>query len=357
MPTSLRVVLAAALAFSASASIANAQALIKVNDDVNFRIGVLGQFQADWLHDDATDTTATNLFVRRARLILGGQVAKGITFFMETDVPNLGKTLANGKNITPSMIIQDAYAEFKQSDVFALDAGLMYIPFSRNSLQAGGTLLALDYGAYTFTQSAAEQSSTGRDTGFQARGHVLDNRLEYRVGAFQGMRTGTSDNALRVAGRVQYDFFDRDSNFFYTGTSLGTKKFLAIGGAFDTQSQYQAYDTDVFVDFPLGPGALTAQFDYNHFDGDITLQSLKKQNDVLFEAGYLIRSIKLTPVLQLTHRDVSDVSTGDETRTSFGVNYWWVGHNANIKAAYVLIKPSGVPSQHEFTVQLQIFYF
>ncbi len=346
-----------AIALSASASIASAQAVIKVNDDVNFKVGVLGQFQADWFHDNATDATATNLFIRRARFIFGGQVTKNVTFFFDTDAPNLGKTLASGKNITPAMIVQDAYAEFRQSDAFSLDAGLMFIPFSRNSLQAGGTLLALDYGAYTFTQSAAEQSSTGRDTGFQAKGYVLEKRLEYRLGAFQGMRNTTSDNALRFAGRVQYNVFDPETAFFYTGTYLGAKKILAIGAAFDTQSQYQAYDTDVFADAPLGPGALTAQFDYNHFDGDVFLPSLKKQNDILFEIGYLIRSLKLTPVLQLTHRDISDVTSGDETRTSIGANYWWAGHTANIKAAYLMIKPSGLPSQHEFTVQMQIFYY
>jgi hypothetical protein len=345
------------LALLASASIATAQAVIKVNDDVNFKVGILGQFQADWFNDKATDTTATNLFVRRARLMFGGQVAKNVTFFLETDAPNLGKTLPSGKNITPSMIVQDAYAEFKQSDAFALDAGLMFVPFSRNSLQAGGTLLALDYGAYTYTQSSPEQSATGRDTGFQAKGYVLENRLEYRIGAFQGMRNGASDNALRVAGRVQYNVFDPEVGFFYTGTYLGAKKILAIGGAFDTQSHYQAYDGDVFADFPIGPGAITAQFDYNHFDGDVTLATLTKQNDVLFEAGYLVRSLKLTPVLQVTHRAIVDGTAGDETRTSIGANYWWAAHNANVKAAYMVIRPSGVPSQHEFTIQLQIFYY
>ena len=102
---------------------ARAQAVIKVNDDVNVRLGVLGQFQGEWLEDPAADDTTQNLFIRRIRLLFGGQVAENVTFFIETDAPNLGKTLPAGKNISPGVIVQDAYAEFKLHDAFALDAG------------------------------------------------------------------------------------------------------------------------------------------------------------------------------------------------------------------------------------------
>ena len=52
-----------------------------------------------------------------------------------------------------------------------------------------------------------------------------------------------------------------------------------------------------------------------------------------------------------------DTSTGDETRISLGGNYWWAGHNANIKVAYTHINPKALASQNEFTIQLQVFYF
>jgi hypothetical protein len=243
------------------------------------------------------------------------------------------------------------------SDAFTLDAGMMFIPFSRNSLQSAATLLPIDYGTNTFNQSAPTQSSTGRDTGFQARGYFAGNRLEYRIGAFQGFRDAGSDDAFRYSGRVQYNVLDPETGFFYTGTYLGKKKILAVGGAFDTQKHFHAYDADAFFDYPLGPGAVTAQFDYNRFDGGDTLTTLLKQNDVLVEAGYLIRAVKLTPVLQFAHRDISNRSAGDETRTGVGASYWWAGHNVNVKALYTRIVPSGLVKQNEFTVQLQMFYF
>jgi hypothetical protein len=334
-----------------------AQAVIKVNDDVNFKLGLLGQFQADTIEDAETDAQTNNLFIRRLRVMFGGQVAKNVTFFVETDSPNLGRTLANGKNIQPAMILQDAYGEFKATEAFAVDAGLMFIPFSRNLLQSAASLLPIDYGAHTYDLSGPTQSSTGRDTGFQAKGYFLKDHLEYRIGAFQGVRDAASHRGFRYAGRVQYNVLDPEVGFFYTGTYLGKKRVVSIGGAFDHQSDYDAYDVDVFVDHPFGAGAVTAQFDYNRLDGGALLRALPKQDNLLLELGYLIVAAKLTPFVQVTNRNLVDNSRGDETRISLGGSYWWAGHNATIKAAYTHINPKILPSQNEFTLQLQVFYF
>src|SRR3982750_840304 len=130
-----------------------AQIVVKANEDLNFKVGVLGQFQADRIDSADERPTASNLFVRRLRVIFGGSVAKNVTFFVETDAPNLGKTLPAGKNIQPSVLLQDAFASLKASDGFMLDVGLMFVPFSRNFLQSAATLLPIDYGSNTFNAS------------------------------------------------------------------------------------------------------------------------------------------------------------------------------------------------------------
>jgi hypothetical protein len=333
-----------------------AQAVITVDDNVNFRFGVLGQIWADAINDPAADAETRNLFVRRIRLITGGQVAARVAFFIETDAPNLGRTV-NGKNITPSVIVQDAFASITAGDALTVDAGLMFVPFSRNSVQTAATLLPIDYGAYTFAQSAPTQSSTGRDTGFQARGYLIDHRLEYRVGAFQGARDPASHNDFRYAGRLQLNLLDPEVGFFYTGTYLGKKRVLALGAAFDRQEGYHGYDGDAFVDLPIGIGGVTGQFDYNRLDGGSFLPTLAQQNNYLAEAGLFVAKLRLTPFVQWAERDLTSGSAGDEHRTSIGGAFWWAAHNANIKAAYTHVSPFDAASQHEFTLQLQLFYF
>jgi hypothetical protein len=350
------VAVAAALLFSLGTS-ARAQVVITAGEDVKFQLGVLAQFWADAIDSAGTDEATRNLFIRRVRLLFAGQVAEHVKFFIETDAPNLGRVLPGGKNITPSVIVQDAYGEFSAGNKFMVNAGLMYVPFSRNSLQSAASLLPIDYGPYTFVQSGPTQSSTGRDTGFQARGYLLRQRLEYRIGAFQGVRNARSTNELRYVGRAQFNLFDSETAFFYPGTYLGKKRVVAVAAAFDSQSAYHAYDADAFVDVPLLGGAITAQVDYNHFDGSTTLVGLPRQHVELVEVGYLISPVRLTPFFQFTNRDIADARTGDDRRWSVGLGFWWVGHNANIKGAYTRIAPRGGARENEFTIQLQVFYF
>lgn len=352
-------VLAAAALVSvlAHAGHAGAQAVVTVNEDVNFRLGVLGQFQADWLEEAGTGD-APNLFIRRMRLIFGGQVAHNVSFFVETDAPNLGKKLPGGKNVTPQLILQDAYGEVRVQKWLAVDAGLMLVPFSRNSVQSAATLLTIDYGPYTFAQSAPTQCTAGRDTGIQARGHVLGSRLEYRVGAFQGAHRADLDPSVRFTGRAQYEFLEREgTGYFYTGTWLGTKRVAAVGAGFDHQGDYTAYDVDAFLDHPAGPGAITAMAAYNHFHGGATLPTLGEHQVVLFETGYYLPPLKLMPVVQFSHRNAATGAIASETRWSVGLNYWVSRHNANVKTAYARIDPDRASPRNEFTVQLQLFYF
>ena len=344
------------LVLIAAASTAGAQALIKVNDQVNLKFGVLFQPQADWLKDAATNGYSQNLFIRRARILMAGQVAPNITFFAETDSPNFGKTVSGAKNTQPTMYLQDAYVNYKFSDAVSVDAGLMLISTNRNGLQSAASLLPIDYGAYTFSNSAPTQSNVGRDTGAQLRGYLAKNHFEYRAGIFQGVRDAKSRNSFRKNMRVQYNFFDTETGYFYTGTYLGKKKILSIGGGYEQQQEYKNYAADVFFDQPVGKNAITAQVDVVRFDGGKFITALPRQTDTLLEAGYFISALKISPVVQYTKRDRVG-SVGDETRTFIGLDYWRLGHNANLKAGYTNIKPKGSKNLNELTVQLQFFYF
>ncbi len=266
------------------ATTASAQAEIKVDDTINFKLGVLLQPQGDWTQD-ASGGYEQNLFIRRARLLVGGQLSPKVTFFLETDNANLGKVVGGTKAISTGFGMQDAFLEWKVADGLMLDAGLMFIPLCRNCYESAATLLPLDYGAYSFLQSAPTQSVVSRDTGFQARGYLAHNRLEYRLGAFQGARDRLSRSSFRSAGRVQYAFFDVESGFFTTGTYLGKKKVLTVGGGYDVQSDYKAFAADAFFERPIGAaGAVTLQADLVHYDGGRTF-NLPRQNDLLVEGS------------------------------------------------------------------------
>ena len=170
-----------------------------MNDDVNFKFGFLLQGQGDWTQNPRTTATSQNLFLRRARVLVGGQVAKNVTFFFETDSPNLGKVVG-GSKVTSGLIVQDAFVCWKLSDEFTLDGGLILTGIAHNSLQSAASLISIDYGPHSFLYSGPEQNVVGRDTGFQVRGYPAKKKLEYRVGVWQGNRDAASRNALRGDG-------------------------------------------------------------------------------------------------------------------------------------------------------------
>ena len=92
---SAAVLVVLAVVLFAAAAPANAQAIIKVNENVNIKFGFLLQPQAEFA-EIPSGTTGTNgyaesFFLRRARFLMGGQVAKNVYFFMETEDVNLGR--------------------------------------------------------------------------------------------------------------------------------------------------------------------------------------------------------------------------------------------------------------------------
>jgi hypothetical protein len=353
---SLVFLLAAAAALS---PVARAQAVLKVDENVSFRFGAAIQMWADWTQDPATRGYSQNLFIRRASFYVGGQVAPNVTFFIRTDSPNLGKA---PKESSFTFFLEDAYAEWGVANEFILDGGLILVPFCRNCLEYSVRLLTLDFGSYSFLSNGVTQSSVARDSGFQAKGYLLGDHLEYRIGAFQGHREPLSRNSFRSAGRLQYNFFGTEKVPFYPGTYLGTKKILAVGAAFDLQADYKAFAADAFLDLPVGGGdGVTAQIDLLRWDGGTTFPTLQRQNDFFFEGGYYVSSAKLLPWVRFESQRYSARvnEVRNQKRFQVGMTWYAFGHNANVRAAFGKIIPSaaGLPLTNQFTVQMQLFYY
>jgi hypothetical protein len=271
--------LAAVLAVPRPAA-AQAQAIIRVNDDVWFRLGMQLNGWADWTQTAPTRGYAENLFLRRARFLVTGSVAPGVTFYLQTDDPNLGKA---PKNLATGFIIQDAWMEWKIADAFALDAGQFIVPFSRNSLQGTLSYLTMDISPTSTIIINANPADAARDTGVEAKGYLVDGgRLEYRFALTQGVRESGSRNAFRDTAYLQYDFFDTERGYVYHGTNLGKKKILALSAGYDGQNSYHAYNADVFTTIPVRTGdEIAGQVQWSHYDGESFLAAPARQNDYL----------------------------------------------------------------------------
>lgn len=334
---------------------------IKVGDDIVFRFGTLLQAQADWQERPAGGY-AQNLFLRRARLIVAGQVAKNVSFFFQTDSPRLGQVNAAGtKVISTGLIVQDAVFEWRVAKAFNLWAGLIYVPTSREALKSSSSEFMLDLSAYAYVATTALTGVGGRDTGFMARGYFLDDRLEYRAGAFQGLRDAASRNPFRFVGRVQYNFFDREVYNLpaYVASNFGTKKILAVGVGYDTQKDYEGVTADVFADIPVPFGSVVGIATYQRLDGGTFLPTaLQEQDTFSADAGLYFKGSKVGPWARYEQRSYAEPNgSRDEKRFVAGLNYYVSGNNLNLKAGWGRVSPKTGNDTDQFTIQLQAGFY
>jgi hypothetical protein len=321
----------------------------------SFKIGLLGQFQAEAIDSATTDVTSKNLFIRRFRILGQYKLYQKVIVFFETDNPNLGKGNPDGTKNTQDVFLQDAHVTYAHDARFNVDVGLMFLAQSYNHEQSAATLMALDYGPYTFLESGPTTSRNGRDYGLRLRG--LLNRVEYRLALLQGFRGTESANPLRIQGRLAYDAIEPQPGFFYRGTSLGKTRTLALGFNFDVQKSYKALGGDVFFDQPVrGGDGVTLQAGFTRWDGGTFLTAIPRQNTALFEAGYYFQKAKLQPYVQYARQDLSR-SAADEQRPQVGLGYYFVGHNSNLKLAYTRIDKRGAKKRNQIQLQYQIFAF
>jgi hypothetical protein len=345
-------------------AISHGQATIKVSDTISLRFGTLIQAWGDAAQDPVTKGHQNNLFLRRMRILIGGQISPTVSFFFETDNPNLGKA---PKNLGAGFITQDAFVEWKpRTNAFILDAGLLLPPLCRNCLESAATLLSLDYGSFSFVESGPTQSSVGRDTGVQAKGYLAGGHFEYRAAVFQGFRQTAapgrtlSGNALRTTGRLMYNVWDTETGYVYPGVYLANKRILSVGGGLDRQQDYKAYSVDGFLSVPMAKNALNGELTLLKFDGGKTFTAaIPEQRDATVQIGYYVGGSKFMPWVRYEDQNFTARSNNprDNKRQQVGVTWFPNGHNFNIKAAYSRVDPRVGNTTNQYTIQTQFFYY
>ncbi len=367
-PTRVRVLVVLVLTLIGCAAAEAQFQITSVDGRSSLKLGVLLQPQGEWIETADAQHWSQNLFLRRARLLVGGTVDDHLSFFFDTDSPNLGKS---GHKNDLSIFVQDAFVTWSEGDAFKVDAGMILLPLDHNHMQSAGTLLPVDYGPFTFAESGYMQEQVGRDYGVQLRGYVLGQHLEYRVGAFQGVRndvtepaTTTDRNPFRTVARIVWYPFEADTGYFYSGTFLGTKKVAALGASYDTQGSYKLWSVDAFWDWPAAGGdVFTVQADWTSADPDPAFEpadptkQLYQQRNWLFEAGYGFHGPKLEPFVQIAGVNYADEIHPDESRYRAGVAWWGSGHKFNVKLAGGKIRKEGTNSRDEIVLQMQVFAF
>lgn len=197
------------------------------------QLALLAQIQGTY--DDATEPEA-DVFLRRGRIVLSGQLTDGVLFFAETDNTNAGRY----GQAEAATRWQDLYVDLRLGKTnHWVKAGLVLLPFSFETRSSAGSLLGLDYNVEAIKLG---NNFAWRDYGVEMHGHA-GKRFAYAVGIFDGYdsKEGTKnpDAGPRIAGHVAFNpVGDVETGWFFSQDRLGKKgTYLSLGLGGEVQNR------------------------------------------------------------------------------------------------------------------------
>lgn len=358
---------------------ANARAAkITISDDAFLDIH---GFVQGWLympvdHEGKDPAIISDFYLKRIRLLFGGQIAPDVKFFIGTLNGNMGKD----GDMSPRTLIADAWVEFIIADDLRVNAGLLKLPFSRHMQQSGAKLHGLDFHG-SFLRRAGV-SIGHRDVGVMVRGLLSDKQVDVRLAVVDGTEydkvvipgdpsavppvpddtvVTNKDDMPRIVGRIGYNVFDSEPGYFWAGTYLGKKKVLSFGASFDLQpgvggdegdELYYAFALDAFADIPVGENGIVGTLNaYRFGPGGIVPEG----SGLWVDFGYRIKKIEYLVAGEWYGPDSGD--TGKRQEILGGVNWWIHGHNTNVKFQFGAQRLNGVDEWTKTAiVQSQVFF-
>lgn len=330
---------------------AQAQKAPAINKSIKTCVYIQPQFYT--FDSQKSQSDGAEFFIRRAKFVFKGQLNKNIKLL----VGLLSKNFGRAGDTKVNTELKDAWIEYGFSKALKLNVGLIKLPFSRHTQQAGRTLHGLDYHSSFLVNTGIYGH---RDMGMVARGLLLKNKIDYRLALVNGkVDASGADKHLRHVGRLGFNFFDAEPEYFWAGTYLGKRKVLSFGVSWDLEpgvggsngtSLHRRIAFDALADIPMGENGVVATFNFYHFNEGT---KRPKGKGLWADLGYRIK--KIEPLIALEWYQPDSGDKGKRLAILPGLNYWIKGHAANIKAEFGLIKLDGADEWDKaFTLQSQL---
>ncbi len=367
----------------------------------------------------------TQVFMRRIRLITSGDITKQFHFFIQLDSPNFGRPtgtdptgLTGGTGVTNGRILlQDAQLIYEPIPGVFIEMGLLLLPLSHTQVQSTTSFVTLDLHANTIrfpgfnagvntTATAvggANTATTGlREPGIQVRGWILDKRLGFRLGVFNGVRgtqgqLGTGINpggynpvdptstagvnpsgAPQLGAYLHYNFLDTEERgWLYQGVYFNNKPILGVGVGAGWQAKairgcnqlcpgttvplgpqdWRAFAADVYTAWPLFPDhELIAQVAFYNYD--FGTNNANTGNGGFAELGY--RFEQFQPFVAYEAFWGSENNKGADARIWWAGINWWYRRINSLKFEFEITRTGYLTNNNTVvrsgTIQWQLFF-
>jgi hypothetical protein len=294
-----------------AAGTANA-AKLSFSDKGFIDVGALIQTQFRMVQDGSPDkqNPSYDFLFARSRILISGQFDEHIGFIINTDVTYGAATIGGptgGVAWNNNIYLLDAVGSYKVAKELILDTGLLVLPFSHNELTSGGKYGSVTRFSTRTNAPFSPNSNRGlRDLGVQLRGLVLDDRLYYRIGVYNGVQGGTSQtgsatnglatgtttvnggDAPAFAGMLRFNIAGKEDGYAFCQVCFASSPIVSIGAS----GYFQNNAIRPLV--PTGPGTSTyiGQHSWTTVGGDVFADipfsaDLELSADVLFQKYFI----------------------------------------------------------------------
>ena len=158
---------------------------------LNVSFQIQPQFLINEAGAPAGDGPSYDIYPRRTRILVNGDLGPNFTYLVQVDNANFGKW----GNFTGRAIVQDAWVGWAPTGitggtVFYIDAGILLVPFSHHLLESTTNFITADVQADAF-RFPGNALPAFRNTGVQIRGWALNKKVGFRGGAYEGYSPAT----------------------------------------------------------------------------------------------------------------------------------------------------------------------
>lgn len=282
------------------------------------------------------------ILLRRARMTIKGAFAENFDFTLQSDFGNNSIGGVAGYRAQ----LADAFVNWSKYDLANVQIGQFKTPF-------GYEQLVSDTKTLTVERSLPNDLLTvGRQIGLGVSGSVLEKKLTYQAGLFNGNGTnnGANDNdQFMYAGRVAAQVWSKGANRLAVGANGYTSR--------DTGT-FTGHRTAWGVDGQATFGRFDAAAEYLH-----VLSNRISGTDTTADGWSLLAAYFVVPkTLQVVARYESydsNVKVGDTTSDNWlvGANYYLKGDDLKLSLNYVLGDPAGpLSDQGRLLGRLQVIF-
>jgi hypothetical protein len=336
-----------------SSSIVFGQA--KINMDDNRWVSIGGGLRTAYRSTEtAPDSGAyfKDFNLDNIRLYVNSQVHKDFQVEFNTDYDGSG-----------DIMVLDAVVKYSPRPYLNFWMGRHLTPSDRANLDGPFFLNAYDYPGLV---SRYPGIFAGRDNGFLVNGDIQGGKFKYAFGIYEGMQSFGEGDSLLYAGRAVVNFFDPEPGYYNSSTYYSEKDILALGFAFQHQSDvvflgpndfeaFTGYNFDLLFEKKLGEmGAASLEGAWYNYDYE---GQFGHGSGYLAEGAFLFNKEigigKFQPYFR--YQDFKGVGNDDTSIIDTGLNYIIRGHSARLSAFWTVVDPPGLGDEksNQFTIGTQ----